>query len=162
MPKAHRGSRHKSRKSNRQAARARSSGPAIADGILQPWFLNKPVARAILQLIPREYISRWRWYFEDYGCLRCRKKKALYCASGFCAGCNRDVRRRLVLSMKRRAKTFPGANSPEPKKWYFDRARAAEKLLGEFSQKRDFLYFRAPRSKPAWRALRSRLTTEPG
>lgn len=102
-----------------------------ADALLQPWFLDHKLSYAIKRLIPRKYFYRMRWLFDDYGCLRCNKKRTLYGGNGFCNRCRFEIMRRLRYSLRRRAKKLRDPQPPEPKKWYFDRADAAEKLLAD-------------------------------
>lgn len=111
---------------------AQEHHPTPDDLLLQPWFLSRSASTAIRRLIPRQYDSRVRWYFEDYGCFNCRKKNVLYGGNGFCIACRALVRRRLVQSMKRRTENPPIQQLPEPRRWFFSRAAAAEKLLSEF------------------------------
>ena len=51
---------------------------------LQPWFLPVEVYRAIRRVLPYIHLFKMRYYFEDYGCLKCGKKNALYQSNGFC------------------------------------------------------------------------------
>lgn len=104
-----------------------------ADALLQPWFLDCKLAYAIQRLIPRKYFYRMRWLFDDYGCLRCNRKRTPYGGNGFCSRCRFEIMRRLRYSMRRRAKKFRDSLPPEPKKWYFDRADTAEKLLADLA-----------------------------
>lgn len=132
---------------------AQSSGGTL----FQPWFLNKAASKAILRLIPSEYIARMRWYFDDYGCLYCRRKKVLYQANGFCIECGTMIRKRLIQTMKRRGKTFR-LEAPQSQGWYFDRVQAATEVLGGSVPNKPRLLASLPRfevarkrAKPFWR-----------
>jgi hypothetical protein len=48
---------------------------------LQPWFLDRRACCAIKRLIPPVHLSKMRYYFEDYGCLRCGSKTRPYARS---------------------------------------------------------------------------------
>lgn len=109
---------------------------AAMDALLQPWFLSKATAHAVLRLIPLEYISRMRWHFEDYGCLGCKRKKVLYSANGLCVDCRLMIGKQLVQSMKRRVKAPASTEPLEPNRGYLNRIAAAEELLGQFVQKK--------------------------
>jgi hypothetical protein len=130
---------------------------ASDDPLLQPWFLSMPVAKAILRLIPAEYVARMRWYFEDYGCICCKRKKVMYYGNGFCIDCGPRVRRRLVQSMKRRGKTSIRRKLAESQKWYFNRAKAAQGLFADLIPNKPRLIAGLPqieakrtRGKPFW------------
>ena len=42
---------------------------------LQPWFLPLKTASEIRALLPADHRHKMRFYFEDYGCLKCGKKR---------------------------------------------------------------------------------------
>lgn len=126
MQKENRTKRKKLEKSSHMAAQ-------LSDDVLfQPWFLSKLASKAILRLIPPDYIARMRWYFDDYGCIYCKrtKKKVLYQANGFCIECGTMIRRRLVQTVRRRGKKLPLQTSRSASS-YFDRVQAAEDLLAD-------------------------------
>lgn len=77
---------------------------AAAELVLQPWFLPKPVARAIFDLVPPDYRYRMRDFFIDWGCLRCERKNIPYGSNGMCLGCKMTVYYRLFSTAKRRLK----------------------------------------------------------
>jgi hypothetical protein len=82
----------------------RVSQPDDDEVILQPWFMPKPVALQIRRILPSVHLAKMRYYFEDYGCIRCEKKTALYASNGFCENCATLVRSRIVNCLKRRLK----------------------------------------------------------
>lgn len=87
-----------------------------------------------MRLIPRIYISRMHWFFEDYGCLRCGRKNVEYGANCLCQPCRLYTRRLLVTCMKRRLRKLKSVNicGPEsPETAYVSRAKLAEKLLAD-------------------------------
>ena len=105
----------------------------ISDALLQPWFLSLETAKAVLRLIPQKHFSRMRWFFEDFGCLRCRGKKLEYGGNCLCARCRHAVMRCMIRSVERRSKTSKGSKPPSPRRGYLDRAEAAKKLLGDLA-----------------------------
>lgn len=81
---------------------------------LQPWFVSKNTFLAIRRLLPSAQLLRMRYYFEDYGCLRCGRSDVLYRANGFCKVCSIVVRCRLILALRRRFKKLGIAVSDSP------------------------------------------------
>jgi hypothetical protein len=69
---------------------------------LQPWFVPKAVLFQMRKMLPSCHLLKLRYYFEDYGCLRCGKSQVLYGANGFCKQCSIVVRYRILLALKRR------------------------------------------------------------
>jgi hypothetical protein len=49
----------------------------MGEAALQPWFLPRPLGWKIRSMLPNEYRRKMRYYFDDYGCLRCGRKTAL-------------------------------------------------------------------------------------
>lgn len=142
MQKENRNKRKKLGKPSHMAAQLSN------DVLFQPWFLSKPVSKAILRLIPPEYIARMRWYFDDYGCLYCKRKKVLYQANGFCIECGTMIRKRLVQTVKRRGKKLRPEASRAPSS-YFDRVQAAEDLLADSVPNKPRLIASLPRFEVA-------------
>lgn len=70
--------------------------------ILQPWFLPNEISTAIRSLIPFMHIRKMRFYFEDYGCIRCRRRNVPYGNNGFCHKCSQLVVYRTLRSLKSR------------------------------------------------------------
>jgi hypothetical protein len=73
-----------------------------ADIFLQPWWLPADVSAAVRKLLPMLHLKKMRFYFDDYGCLRCERKNVPYGMNGFCDRCYRQVRERVSTSLKRR------------------------------------------------------------
>jgi hypothetical protein len=69
---------------------------------LQPWFLPKPTYLALRRLLPSSQMAKMSYYFEDYGCLKCGNRQALYASNGLCKRCSVIIRGRIVLALKRR------------------------------------------------------------
>jgi hypothetical protein len=88
---------------------------------LQPWFLSKELYLAVRRLLPPSQMLKMRYYFEDYGCLKCGKLNALYCSNGLCRGCSVIVRSRVALALKRRFKKFGVKTPQEPFERYLTR-----------------------------------------
>lgn len=71
---------------------------------LQPWYLPRDVFLAVRRILPNIHLSKMRFYFEDYGCLKCGTREALYGSNGLCERCNVLIRGRVVRALKRRLK----------------------------------------------------------
>ena len=107
------------------SCRSTSNG-AIVGGpddelFLQPWFLSKPLYLAVRRVLPPSQMLKMRYYFEDYGCLKCTRLDALYCSNGLCRGCSVMVRARVALALKRRFKKLGVKVPKEPLERYLRR-----------------------------------------
>jgi hypothetical protein len=71
---------------------------------LQPWFLPKPLCWQIRSLLPHEYRRKMRYYFDDFGCIKCGRKDCRYGFNGFCRVCVELVVNRMAFAMGRRQK----------------------------------------------------------
>jgi len=69
---------------------------------LQPWFLPKATYLKLKGLLPSSQLAKTRYYFEDYGCLKCGSRTALYGSNGMCSGCSIVVRGRIASCLKKR------------------------------------------------------------
>ena len=67
-----------------------------------PWFLPKQTYLAVRRILPNIHIAKMRYYFEDYGCMRCERRDVLYRTNGLCDRCNTIVRWRLTQCLKKR------------------------------------------------------------
>jgi hypothetical protein len=76
--------------------------PADDQVFLLPWYLPKDVYLAVRRILPNIHISKMRYYFEDYGCMRCERRDVLYRTNGLCEQCNTIVRWRLTQCLKKR------------------------------------------------------------
>jgi hypothetical protein len=105
--------------------------PSISDAVklggpedelfLQPWFLSRSTYDAIRRLLPPSQMLKMRYYFEDYGCLKCGNLNALYCSNGLCRGCSIVVRARVALALKRRFKKLGVKIQKDPFERYLRR-----------------------------------------
>ncbi len=99
----------------------------LTDVFLQPWFLALRTAIAIRNLIPAEHHHKMRFYFEDYGCLKCDKRDVRYGSNAMCKTCVQQVKLKLLFAMKRRyveSKTVESSRT-------FRRAAEARRLLAD-------------------------------
>jgi hypothetical protein len=79
---------------------------------LQPWFLSKAEYMAVRRILPPSQMLKMRYYFDDYGCLKCEKLSSMYGSNGLCRNCSIIIRARVVLALKRRFKKL-GAKVPK-------------------------------------------------
>jgi hypothetical protein len=86
-------------KVKRKAGKVGSSSDEL---FLQPWFVSKSLSHTLRRLLPSSQLLKMRYYFEDYGCLRCGGRNRLYASNGMCKECSIVVRARVVLALKRR------------------------------------------------------------
>jgi hypothetical protein len=83
--------------------RRTEAGIPIDDQVFMlPWFLPKQTYLAVRRILPNIHIAKMRYYFEDYGCMRCERRDVLYRTNGLCEQCNTIVRWRLTQCLKKR------------------------------------------------------------
>jgi hypothetical protein len=83
--------------------RRTETGIPIDDQVFMlPWFLPKQTYLAVRRILPNIHIAKMRYYFEDYGCMRCERRNVLYRTNGLCERCNTIVRWRLTQCLKKR------------------------------------------------------------
>jgi len=84
--------------------------------LMEPWFLPREIAYAILRFLPVSHQRKWSHYFEDWGCLICGRKKAMnHFSRGMCPHCHSKVADRLKASLKKRAQqNGPSAEEQMP------------------------------------------------
>ncbi len=98
-----------------------------------------------------------RYFFEDYGCMIC-KKETKHHSNGMCRLCRDDVRRKLAKSIKRRLRSNPNQRLDLI---LFRQEKLAKKLLGRFcspkvlSKERKIIL--QPIHNPVYEALCARL-----
>ncbi|PYX04840.1 MAG: hypothetical protein DMG88_23420 [Acidobacteria bacterium] len=80
----------------------------LDDIFLQPWFLSLKTANEIRVLLPTDHRHKMRFYFEDYGCLKCGKKGVRYGSNAMCKPCVQQVKLRFFWAIKRRWTHLPG------------------------------------------------------
>jgi hypothetical protein len=100
-------------KAKRQSAGLESrADPSFDDDVfLQPWYVPKAVYSAIRNILPSVHLAKMRYYFTDYGCLRCERRDVLYGSNGMCENCAARVRSRLVTCLNKRLREVGVADS---------------------------------------------------
>jgi hypothetical protein len=74
------------------------------DFLLQPWFLPNRISLAIRRLLPSDYRHRMRDFFDDYGCMVCRRRDLLHKSNGMCMSCAMNIQKKIWRSAIRRKK----------------------------------------------------------
>ena len=151
MPKRH----------NRFLSRADESGEEedrlFANTVVfQPWFLPQRVGFAIRSLVPPEFWSKMRYFFEDYGCMICGCTTG-YHSNGMCRLCYSRIRKKVTLSVKRRSRSNPRQRLDLA---LFRQQKTAVNLLKGFANPRKggpkARRTGLPRSNPVYEALAAR------
>lgn len=99
----------------------------LDETFLQPWYLSLETANAMRKIMPPEQRHKMKFYFEDYGCMKCGNKKTLYGANGMCRKCHQKVKLRILFAIKRRWT----AKSPDHKPRTFTRIGDAQRILSD-------------------------------
>lgn len=119
----------KNKRNSKNPDRNRPNDLTCDELSLQPWFLPNRIQHAIRVLVPYNFRHKMRHYFDDYGCMICGDYKA-YAANAMCLNCHNRIRRRMLASAHRRAK------SEFQQRIEIDmlrQATIAKRLLGRFS-----------------------------
>ncbi len=72
---------------------------------MQPWFLPKPLCWKVSNMLPHSYGLKIRYYFDDFGCIRCGQKTAACGFNRFCKVCPELVVNRIAFAVGRRQET---------------------------------------------------------
>ncbi len=99
--------------------------------LFPPWFLTKSLVRKIEALLPYYYHTRFRFYFDRYGCVRCARKDVVYCCSGLCLPCTGLITDRLKRS-DRAMKWQYDTSQKLPCRAFLRRLKSARELLADF------------------------------
>lgn len=109
--------------------------PVSDEVFLQPWFIPRNVYAAVRRLLPSVHLAKMRYYFDDYGCLRCGETGRLYGSNGLCERCTVVVRWRVAQALRKRLKQV-GVRSDSPyASEIADRTLTARRLLRKFAVK---------------------------
>lgn len=82
------------------------------EAALQPWFIPSETYLELRRVLPPSQIMKMRYYFEDFGCLRCDSRTAIYGSNGLCEKCSTLVRSRLSRALERRKKHLGELDKP--------------------------------------------------
>ena len=102
-----------------------------------PWFLPKQTYLAVRHILPNIHIAKMRYYFEDYGCMRCERRDVWYRTNGPREKCNAIVRWRLTHCLKKRLAEVGVGSTPLARKAVTGRGFSlAQDLLKPFRRVR--------------------------
>lgn len=97
----------------------------LDDVFLQPWFVSRETAFAIRRMLPPEHRHKMKFFFDDYGCMRCKKKSVTYGSNGLCKLCMQAMKLKFFFAIKRRWTAVSPENLPRT----FKRMADAQRLL---------------------------------
>jgi hypothetical protein len=118
----------------------------FTETFLQPWFVSPEVAKSVRRLLPVSHFHKMRFYFDDWGCMRCDKKGVMYGANGMCCRCAQKVQHRVASSFqKRQGNAVPPTRIPEVCR----RVESAKALLADLLRHRS-----SRKSRPKLRTTR--------
>jgi hypothetical protein len=112
----------------RQSLPSRSRRKLTGDIVLQPWFVDVKTARSIRHFLPPAFFHKMRYYFEDWGCLVCKRRNVPYASNGMCRTCVQRTQKRLFFCLQTRH--LPN-DVPTPRPDNLDRVNSARKLLSD-------------------------------
>ena len=88
---------------------------------LQPWFLTRPMHNELRRLLPPSQMLKMRYYFDDFGCLRCQSQIAMYGSNGMCHACFVLVHSRIIGCLRKRFQKVGIESSRAPVSRYLQR-----------------------------------------
>ncbi len=68
--------------------------------LFEPWFRLRQESIAIKRTKTVPELRKWRAYYEEWGCISCKKKKTPHCGLGFCQNCHMRVAQRLKVILQ--------------------------------------------------------------
>lgn len=147
--------RSKRRGANRDSYKSGRRSWPYDDPLLGAWFLPKALFTAIRHLLPREYWNRMGYFYEDYGCLVCRRKDRRHYANGMCQNCGAVVRYRVVKSLRKRKKKLPPVKIDSKEKMreklLASKRKKANEILADFPPRREQIVRRSNLKSRSWR-----------
>jgi hypothetical protein len=121
--------------SKKRFSETRDATPELKndDLFMQPWFMPSEVCVEMRRLIPSAHLAKMRFYYEDFGCIRCGEHKPTYGSNGFCESCGSLVRSRIDRALKRRLRNVGiKENKDEVLSGLRDSMNSAQDLLSTF------------------------------
>ncbi len=86
---------------------------AAPDSLLEPFMQSKKVQIEITKLQDVVQQKKFRFYFEDWGCLICGQKDAGYKSVGMCSPCFSRVTNRMAVSLRNAYAERPVFDKPK-------------------------------------------------
>lgn len=98
----------------------------VNDSIM--WFGSQEIRNKIRKFLPPEYFKRFPLYFEQYGCIHCKRRDVPHCANGLCSACSALIRLRFDRIGKRLNREKQPRKS-ERATFYLRKVSSARQLL---------------------------------
>jgi len=92
------------------------------------WFGSRELFHKIRRSMPPEYFKRFPLYFEQYGCIHCKRRDVPHCANGLCSACSVLIRLRFDRIGKRLSREKQPIK-PERATLYMRKVSSARHLL---------------------------------
>jgi hypothetical protein len=81
--------------------------------ILEPFMQSRRISLAIRKLQDVVQQRKWRYYYEEWGCLDCKQKDAGYGSTGMCCTCFARTRGRMKLTLEHAYANRPTFEKPK-------------------------------------------------
>lgn len=94
------------------------------DALFQPWFQTREILRELKKRQSIAEQNKFRYYFDEWGCIRCGTKDRGHAGLGFCEPCRSLVKHRLDAGMRKN-----GPASSEGDLRFMDTVRLAREAL---------------------------------
>ena len=105
----------------RKPDRRSSSVEPSRELFLQPWFLSRPLYSELRRLLPPSQLLKMRYYFDDFGCIRCQRHTLPYFSNGMCKACFVLVHSRIIGCLRKRFQRIGVESGRAPIKRWLER-----------------------------------------
>jgi hypothetical protein len=112
---------------------SRGKRSLLDDVFLQPWFLPLKAAISLREFLPGDHRHKMRFYFDDYGCLKCGKKNVRYGSNAMCKACVQQVKLKMLWAIRRR---WTGSGHTDAQPRTFKRMADAQRMLRDLVKPR--------------------------
>jgi hypothetical protein len=112
---------------------SRQKRSLLDDVFLQPWFLPLKTAIAVRELLHGDQRHKMRFYFEDYGCIKCGRKNVSYGSNAMCKICVQQVKLKMLWAIRRR---WAGHKFVEEQPRTFKRMADAQRMLRDLANRK--------------------------
>ncbi len=99
--------------------------------LFEPHFRSSRVSHEIRRHQTVSEQRRWPAYFDRWGCLACRRTKAVHAGNGYCERCRLRISQRLKAIERELSKAYAQQGGQDQVGEITSRVRDAERLLGK-------------------------------
>lgn len=92
------------------------------------WFGSRETLHRIQQSVHPTYFRKFPLYFEQYGCIHCKRRDVSHCCNGLCSACSALIRLRFDRIHKR-LQYEQRPKEPERASVYLQKVNSARQLL---------------------------------